>query len=159
MEPRRTQPLRKRSTTALGPVLQLRRRHRLAEPQRPPLRNAQHHLQKLFRRGSGIVERQVSRPGLAREQAGNERDRFLGRAFAGHGGGELWKARRLADDEAVQRERLRRQRGAEDDAGEPAQDLLEIRAGEERHGSGRAQSFDDAMEDGAEERRLVLVTG
>ena len=92
-----------------------------------------------------------------RKKTADQRDRFLRRALARHGGGELGKARGLADDEPVQRERLRRQRGMEDEAGEPAQDFREVRAGDERHGGRRPQAFDDPMEDGAEQRRLVLV--
>ena len=52
-------------------------------------------------------------------------------------GGKLRKARGLAHDETVQRERLRVSAACRMSAGEPAQDFREIRSGDERHGRRR----------------------
>jgi hypothetical protein len=96
------------------------------------------------------------RPCFARENIRDERDRFPRRSFVRHGRGELGKARRLADDEPVQRQGLRRHGRVNDESGEPAQDFGEPRPGDDRHGRRWPQPFDDAMEDRAEKRRLVV---
>ena len=44
----------------------------------------------------------------------------------------------------------------QDDAGEPAEDVAQVLAREQRRGGGRPQPLDDPMEDGAEERGLVV---
>ena len=53
------QPLRKRSTTVLAQRVELGGRHRLAEAERAPLRNAQHEVQELFRGDHRVVERRA----------------------------------------------------------------------------------------------------
>ncbi len=152
---RARQPLRKRSTTAFA--------HRsssfgvigLPSPSARRCGTLRTNCRNCLRRQQGVVEREASGTRFVLQEAADERDRFLGRALARHRGRQFRKPRGLADDEPVQRDRLGRQRRVEDEPGETPQELREIRAGDERHGGGRPQSLDDAVEDGAEERRLV----
>src|SRR5215472_17434459 len=57
----------------------------------------------------------------------------------------------------MQRHGLRRERGVQDQSRQPLEDLAQARALEDRNARWGTQALDDAMDDCAEERRLVRV--
>jgi hypothetical protein len=66
------------------------------------------------------------------------------------------KAAGLGDDQPMQSDRLRRERGAKDDRREALQDFLEICALDQGHIGRRTKLVDDAMHDGAEQYGLIV---
>ena len=71
-------------------------------------------------------------------------------------GSENREARRFRDDQPMQCDRVRRQRGAQDERCQSKEDLLDARTLEQRRIGGRTQSIDDPMDHRSEQRGLVF---
>ena len=101
-----------------------------------------------------VVEHAGAR--FALEQSRDEVDCFGRRSLFRHGGGKIREARRFRDNQPMQCDRVRGQRGAQDKRCQSKEDLLDARTLEQRRIGGRTQSINDPMDHRSEQRGLVF---
>ena len=103
-----------------------------------------------------MLDCQPDIPKLARQQIANQDERLLTCRILVHGTNQAWEAHGLCNNEAVQCDRLGRERRPKNDSSEAAQDLIELYALQKWYLWGRTDLLDDAMDDGGEQGCLVI---
>jgi len=131
--------------------------HGSTESHGPPLRNRDNHVQELLGCEGWVVEFKVSDSRFTFEDAGDELERFR-RSVSRHNAREVGKSRRFTHDQSMQGDRLVGKCRPQYEPGQVLQNLVNVAAADERQTCRRTQAIDNAMNDGLEERWLVVET-
>ena len=116
----------------IGPGVEFGLAHRRAEPERPAPRHRDDEFKKLLGRQLRTIDGAAGCTRLAVDHGGDLLDGFVPAALAGRDGGKLGEASPLGHQEPMERQRRRRQNGAQDEPRQPPQNLIQVAALEER---------------------------